>query len=124
MVRLPIYDPTGLATDQYLVRKSLPEGVKGVSSGHVTHSKPFERVPWPGIEVTPTLAAMRALNLALALVPARLAILALRPLRPRARSPPERSGGQVSNRRIAPKTEKTRPDPGSFRFGGGAEAGT
>ncbi len=75
MVRQPIFDPTGLATDQYLVRKSLPEAVKGVSSGHVTHSKPFERVPWPGIEVTPKLAAMRALNFALALVPLALAVL-------------------------------------------------
>ena len=47
----------------------------------------------------------------------------LRPLRPRA-LPPDESGGQVSNLRMAPKTEKTRPDPGSFRFGGGEERGT
>ncbi len=91
MVRLPIYDPTGLATDQYLVRKSLPEGVKGVSSGHVTHSKPFERVPWPGIEVTPSLAAMRALNLALALVPLAFAILVFDRFDP-ARSHPKKAG--------------------------------
>jgi len=75
MVRQPVFDPTGLAMDQYLVRKSLPMGVKGVSSGHITHSKPFERVPWPGVEVTPTLVALRGLNALFALVPLGLAVL-------------------------------------------------
>jgi hypothetical protein len=91
MVRQPIFDPTGLATDQYLVRKSLPEAVKGVSSGHVTHSKPFERVPWPGIEVTPGLAASRALNLALSLFPLALAVLVFDRFDP-SRSHPKKSG--------------------------------
>lgn len=88
---LPIFDPTGLATDQYLVRKSLPEAVKGVSSGHVTHSKPFERVPWPGIEVTPALVASRALNFAFALLPLALAVLLFDRFDP-SRSHPKKHG--------------------------------
>ena len=118
MVRQPIFDPTGLATDQYLVRKSLPEAVKGVSSGHVTHSKPFERVPWPGIEVTPALVAMRALNLAFALAPLAARGPALRPLRPgarpaaRAASPASSRAwrrGSVAGRTSCPKSRARRP---------------
>ena len=72
---LPIYDPSGLATHQWRVRQSLPEGVKGVSTGYVFHSKPFERVPWHGAPLTSKQVGIRALNLLLAVVPLGLAIL-------------------------------------------------
>ncbi len=72
---MPIYDPSGLATHQWRVRQSLPETVKGVSSGHIMHSKPFERVPWHGVPLAWDFVGIRALNLALALVPFGLAVL-------------------------------------------------
>ena len=72
---LPIYDPSGLATHQWRVRQSLPEKVKGVSTGYVFHSKPFERVPWHGAPLTAEQVGIRGLNLLLALVPLGLAIL-------------------------------------------------
>ena len=72
---LPIYDPSGLATHQWHVRQSLPEKVKGVSTGYVFHSKPFERVEWHGAPLTARQLGFRALNFLLALVPLSLAIL-------------------------------------------------
>jgi len=72
---LPIYDPAGLASDQWLVRNSLPQDVGGVSTGHVTHDKGIERVPWKGLQITPQLVALRAFNLALCAVPFGAAIL-------------------------------------------------
>jgi hypothetical protein len=72
---LPIYDPAGLASDQWLVRNSLPPHVGGVSTGHVTHEKGIERVPWKGLEITPQLVALRALNLAFCVIPFGAAIL-------------------------------------------------
>ncbi len=71
----PVYDPSGLATGQWLIRQTVPEAIKGVSTGHITRDKPIERVPWPGIRVTADLVAMRALNLALAVLPFALAVL-------------------------------------------------
>jgi hypothetical protein len=72
---LPVYDPSGLATHQWRVRQSLPYGVKGVSTGYVFHSKPFERVAWHGAPLTAKQVGFRALNFLLALVPLSLAIL-------------------------------------------------
>ena len=74
-MRMPIYDPSGLATHQWRVRQSLPEAVKGVSSGYVMHGKGFERVPWHGVPLAWDFVGIRALNLALALVPFGLAVL-------------------------------------------------
>jgi hypothetical protein len=71
----PVFDPAGLATHQWRVRQSLPDGIRGISTGYVMHGKPFERVPWKGAPVTADLVAMRALNLLLALAPLGLAIL-------------------------------------------------
>ena len=72
---MPVFDPSGLATHQWLIRRSLPEGIKSISSGYVFHKNAPEHVPWNGLDVTPRFAAARALNLALALVPLGLAIL-------------------------------------------------
>jgi hypothetical protein len=71
----PLFDPAGLASDQYLVRKTLPPDVKGVSTGHITRTQPIERVPWPGVRVTGELVALRAANLALLVIPFGLAVL-------------------------------------------------
>jgi hypothetical protein len=87
---LPIYDPSGLATHQWHVRQSLPEKVKGVSTGYVFHSKPFERVEWHGAPLTAKQIVFRALNLALAVVPLSLAILLFDRFDPAARFRPRR----------------------------------
>jgi len=71
----PIFDPAGIATDEWLTRQTVPANVTGVSSGHITHDKPIERVPWKGIHVTRELLGMRALNLLIALLPLAPAIL-------------------------------------------------
>jgi hypothetical protein len=58
-----------------MIRRSLPEGVRSISSGYVFHKKPLEKVRWNGLEATPGYVGARALNLALALLPLGLAIL-------------------------------------------------
>jgi hypothetical protein len=72
----PVFDPAGIATDVWLLAKTLPKEAKSISSGHVSFdTKKIERVPWKGIAVTPELLAMRAANMALALLPFLLAVL-------------------------------------------------
>jgi len=71
----PLFDPAGLASDQFIVRKTLPPDVRGVSIGHITRTQPIERVPWSGVPVTAELVAIRALNLAFLVVPFGLAVL-------------------------------------------------
>ena len=71
----PIFDPSGIATDNWMIRQTIPSTVKGVSTGHITREKPIERVPWKGVPVTVELVAMRAFNLALAVIPLALAVL-------------------------------------------------
>ena len=58
-----------------MIRKTIPGDVKGVSTGHITHDKGIERVPWKGGRITADLVAMRAFNLALAGIPLALAVL-------------------------------------------------
>lgn len=65
----PVLDPTGLATAEWLVRGTIPAEATGVSSGHVVMARPIERVPWPGVSISPGLVAMRALNFLIALLP-------------------------------------------------------
>ena len=72
----PVFDPAGIATDEWLLAQTLPKEAKSVSSGHVSFAdKKIERVPWKGIAVTPELLAMRAANMALAVLPFLLAVL-------------------------------------------------
>jgi hypothetical protein len=71
----PVFDPAGIATAEWLVRRTVPADAIGVSSGHITRDKEIERVPWKGIAVTAGLAGMRAMNLLIALVPLLPAIL-------------------------------------------------
>ena len=71
----PVFDPAGLATDQWLVRRTIPANVTGVSTGHITRDKPIERVAWAGVRITADMVAIRALNLALCAVPFGLAVL-------------------------------------------------
>jgi len=68
-MRRPVLDPAGLATAEWLVRGTIPAEALNVSSGHIVRSQPIERVPWPGVPITPGLVAMRALNLLIALLP-------------------------------------------------------
>jgi len=65
----PVFDPAGLATAEWLVRRTIPADATGVSTGHIVRDQPIERVPWPGVAVTPGLVAMRALNFLIALLP-------------------------------------------------------
>ncbi len=113
---LPIYDPAGLASDQWLVRNSLPPHVGGVSTGHVTHEKGIERVPWKGLEITPQLMALRAFNLALCAIPFAAAILIFDRFDPSRRARPKEK--RVRSRFFGswPESENFRPDPASFRF--------
>ena len=71
----PVFDPAGLATDQWLVRRTIPADVTGVSTGHITRDKPIERVAWSGVRITADMVAIRALNLAFCAVPFGLAVL-------------------------------------------------
>ena len=71
----PVYDPAGIATDEWLVRQTLPGNATGVSSGHVHRDRPIERVPWKGVRLTWGLAGMRGFNFVLALLPLLPAIL-------------------------------------------------
>lgn len=71
----PVFDPAGLASDQWLVRKTIPANVTGVSTGHISRDKPIERVPWSGVRVTAEMVGIRALNLALCVIPFGLAVL-------------------------------------------------
>jgi hypothetical protein len=103
----PIFDPSGLATDNWVIRQTIPATVKGVSTGHITRDKPIERVPWKGAPVTAELFAMRAFNLALAVVPLALAVLLFDrfdPARGRRRA---RKAGLVA--RLAERLRKVEP---------------
>ncbi len=71
----PIFDPAGVATDEWLVRNTVPADATGISSGHITREKPIERVPWKGVAVTPRFVSLRALNLVIALLPLGFAVL-------------------------------------------------
>jgi hypothetical protein len=71
----PWFDPSGIVTDQWMIRKTIPGDIKGVSTGHITRDKGIERVPWKGGRITADLVAMRAFNLALAGIPLALAVL-------------------------------------------------
>lgn len=71
----PVFDPAGIATDEWLVRQTVPANATGISSGHITRDKEIERVPWKGVPLTAGLAGMRAVNLLIALVPLLPAIL-------------------------------------------------
>ena len=71
----PYFDPSGIVTDQWMIRQTIPADVKGVSTGHVTRDKGIERVAWNPPRMTGEFAAMRAFNLALAGIPLGLAVL-------------------------------------------------
>jgi ABC-2 family transporter protein len=71
----PVFDPAGIATDQWLVRQTVPPDAVGISSGHITRSQPIERVPWSSVRLTAEFVGMRALNFAIALLPLLPAIL-------------------------------------------------
>ncbi len=112
----PVFDPSGVATDEWLTRKTVPAGATGISTGHITRDKPIERVPWKGITVTPGLVGMRALNLIIALAPLLPAILLFDrfdPARGRRRTPKR---GPLA--RLAKKLRSTRfaevPDARGF----------
>ncbi|MFN7976279.1 MAG: ABC transporter permease subunit [Acidobacteriota bacterium] len=73
--RFPLIDPAGAATEAWLARETLPE-VKGISTGLLIADAPPERVPWPGIAITPRVAVARAFNVLLA-IPILLAAIAI-----------------------------------------------
>ena len=71
----PWFDPSGIVTDQWMIRHTIPGDVKGVSTGHITRDKGIERVAWNPPRVTAEFVAMRTFNLALAGIPLALAVL-------------------------------------------------
>jgi len=71
----PVFDPAGIATDEWLTRQSLPADATNVSTGHITRDKDITRVPWKGIAITPDILGLRALNFVIALLPLGLAVL-------------------------------------------------
>jgi hypothetical protein len=72
--RLPILDPAGLATQTWLVRRTIPSGT-AISTGLIVHDQPVPRVAWPGISISGGVLAARAASLLFALVPLALAAL-------------------------------------------------
>ena len=115
----PVFDPAGVATDQWLVRSTVPPDATAISSGHITREKPIERVPWAGIPVTAALVGMRALNFGIALLPLLPAILIFDrfdPARGRRKSRGVRSrnfGSELAGRlgRSNPKKRDLTPAP-------------
>jgi len=71
---LPVFDPAGLATHQWLVRASVPDA-KGMASGYVVRDQPAERVPWKPAPFGPAVVFMRLANLLWALLPLSAAVL-------------------------------------------------
>ena len=72
----PVFDPAGIATDQWIVRETIPKEATSVSAGHVSYGKrTIVHVPWKGIRVTRELIAMRAANMLAAAIPLALAVL-------------------------------------------------
>ncbi len=75
-MRIPAYDPTGSATFQVLLRRSVPTAA-GVSSG--LNIRPegvhIQRVPWSGVAVTPEVIAKRLMSVVAALSPFLLALV-------------------------------------------------
>ena len=72
--RFPAIDPAGAATQIWLARQTVPDA-QGFSTGYTIHDRPIERVPWKGVRVTGALAAARAANVGLAVLPLLLAVL-------------------------------------------------
>lgn len=71
----PYFDPSGMVTDQWMIRKTIAGDVKGVSTGHIMRDKGIERVAWNPPRITAEFVGMRAFNLALAGIPLALAVL-------------------------------------------------
>jgi ABC-type transport system involved in multi-copper enzyme maturation permease subunit len=71
---LPVLDPSGLATHQWLVRASVPDA-KAMASGYVVRDRPAERVPWKPAPFGPLVVAARCASLLWALLPLAAAIL-------------------------------------------------
>lgn len=67
--RTPAFDPFGMAMHEQIVRRSLPPGARGISSGYVVHDEPVERVAWRGLVLPTGLWRQRALNTLWALLP-------------------------------------------------------
>lgn len=91
--RLPPYDPSGSASVQVLLQRSLPPHT-GSSSGLVFHTKPIERVAWKGVTVDAPFAVNRIAQLLWAIPALALAVLAFDrfdPARRRLRLPRRRS---------------------------------
>ncbi len=103
----PVFDPAGIATDQWVVRDTIPKEATRVSAGHVVYGqRTIEHVPWKGIRVTRELVAMRSANALLAAIPLAIAILVFDRFDParrrrRARKPGRlaRLGARIARRR-------------------------
>ena len=92
---LPVFDPPGLATHQWLVRASVPDA-KGMASGYVIRDQPAERVPWKPAPFGAAVVAMRIANLLWALLPLSAAALLFDRFDPARRRPARARPGLVA----------------------------
>ena len=102
--RRPVLDPAGLATQTWLVRRTIPEATS-IATGLIVHDQPVRRVPWPGVSLSRGLVALRAANLLFALAPLALAALVFNRFDP-ARAPRRWREGR---RREAPSAAEPAP---------------
>jgi hypothetical protein len=68
VLRIPRVDALGMATLEGAVARSLPDATS-ISTGFITHDKPFIRVAWPGPVLTPGEVGGRGVSLLAALLP-------------------------------------------------------
>lgn len=72
-LKLPLFDPAGIASLQVLIRESLP-GMKHISAGLTIEDTPYQRVFWGGISIRAAFVASRAAQLLYVVPPLLLAV--------------------------------------------------
>lgn len=103
--RIPVFDPSGAASLDVLIVRSLPDiNPKSLSAGLIFHDRPIERVPWKGVPIDADFVATRALNLLWAVPPLFLAILLFD------RFDPARGRRRGARRRAKESMEREGPD--------------
>jgi hypothetical protein len=107
---LPVFDPPGLATHQWLVRASVPDA-KGMASGYVVRDQPAERVPWKPAPFGPPVVLMRLANVLWALLPLGAAVLLFDRFDPARRKPARARPGLAA--RVATRLRRREPPEAS-----------
>jgi hypothetical protein len=103
---LPVVDPAGLATHQYLVRASVPDA-KGMASGYVVRDQPAERVAWKPAPFGASVVFMRLANVLWTLLPFAAAVLLFDRFDPARRRPARARPGLAA--RVAARLRSSEP---------------